>query len=204
MPSTCGWNTRTLEYSRTLARAHTHPRSFSTFSFSTFVYHCLCAHDGTPRRSNGENFVVMDNHYHAGICKYVHRRRGSFEAYWCTYTYIKPRYAYTHIPVAVYVYRQLETLLVPPPPLYYLHPYYKSHFAGHSSLSIVPVHFNFRPRCKFHLCVVLGKLVPMLGRRFPYGWCVGAAVGWVCWRLVSFQFIRRTVKSSFPDCLVPG
>lgn len=51
------------------------------------------------------------------------------------------------------MYHQLETLLVPLC-LYYLRPYYKSHFAGHSSLSIVPAHFNFRPRCKFHLCVV--------------------------------------------------
>lgn len=70
---------------------------------------------------------------------------------------------------ATCTYRQLETLLVPPPRLYYLRPYYKSHFAGHSSLSIVPVHFNFRPRCKFHLCVVPGKPVPTTpGRRLPY------------------------------------
>lgn len=48
------------------------------------------------------------------------------------------------------MYHQLETLLVLSR-LYYLRSYYKSHFAGHSSLSIVLAHFNFRPRCKFHL-----------------------------------------------------
>jgi len=78
---------------------------------------------------------------------------------------IKPRYVCTHIS-AMYTYRQLETLLVPLPQLYYLRPYYKSHFAGHSSLFIVPVHFNFRPRCKFHLCVVPDKPVPTPG--LPY------------------------------------
>jgi len=54
------------------------------------------------------------------------------------------------------MYHQSETLLVPSR-LYYLRPHYKSHFAGHSSLSIVPVHFNFRPRCKFHLRVLPGS-----------------------------------------------
>jgi len=52
--------------------------------------------------------------------------------------------------------------------LYYLRPYYKSHFAGHSSLSIVPTHFNFRPRCKFHHGVVPGEPLDAETRRLPY------------------------------------
>lgn len=90
------------------------------------------------------------------------------------------------------MYHQLETLFVPPQ-LYYLRSYYKSHFAGHSSPSIVLAHFNFRPRCKFHLRVVSDKpLAVAMTTSVCYNGRVMCGCGRWVRRLVSFQFIRRT------------
>lgn len=146
-------------FAHTFTRTHIH--SLSTFSFprSCYIIVCVratvCARRCVAKiqrrkfRCHGQPLPPRDI---ANVSTYT-----GAELFRDVLVYLsmctKPRYACTHIPTMC-MYRQLETLLVPPPQLYYLRPYYKSHFAGHSSLFIVPVHFNFRPRCKFHLCVV--------------------------------------------------